>query len=457
LIPASTIAASRADLARLAPSRAFGAVVGALALALASAPAQAKLGDGIKVGEGRVKLGVDSDARFDSLAGIGNYGANGSGTVANPGDLIWRTRGVLQFDVPGEVLRATATANVDWNQYLGVVAATRPLSFLGASANAAVGMNPNGALGFDASGTFIRTDRVTIPNLGIGVLSNQGTLKLRPRWRPGGENGGAIELGASYDFALDAFAPQLSSADARTPVGCQGTPECVANLASGFSSLTNRVGLDAKWRILPRTGFTLEVDYGFRNYLFDLAPPEGGNPVPNVDAQPIRAQLGFGSLLTTKFFFALRAGYAGIVFGKERSGATVPMQNDFIGQAELGLRVNETIQGRLGFLRSLEPIGGAGHFYGSNRVYVDFRAQFARLITLAALSLDLVNYGGTLATRRDQNVVGTFRGDYNFNDWFRVYAGFGAFLRNVDGVSVAGVDAFKYARFEITAGVGSLF
>lgn len=426
--------------------------------ALSARPAEAKLGEGIKVGEGRVRLGVDTDARYDSLAGVGPYGVNGrTGTLDDPGDLIWRLRGVLQYDSPGEVVRSSATANVDWNQYLGLIAATGPLSYLGASVNAAVGVNPNGGLGLDAAGSFTRSDRLSHPGFGIGVLSNQGTFKLRPRWRPGGENGGAIELGASYAFAVDAYSPQLVGQDPRGVIGCQGVPECVANLASGFSSLTNRVGFDAKWRILPKTGFTFEADYGFRNYLFDLAPPAGGNPVQNVEAQPIRAQVGFGTLLSTKFFFALRAGYGGLLLGVDRSGAQVADQHTVIGQAEMGLRINETIQSRIGFLRSLEPIGGEGHFYSSNRVYVDFRAQFARLVTTAAVSVDLIGYGGALAGRSDQNLVGSLRGDYNLSDWLRIYAGAGAFLRNVDGQAVAGVEAFKFARFEITAGVGTLF
>lgn len=414
-----------------------------VALLLVPVAAAARPGDGIRMGPGRLRLGLEVETRYDSQAGSGIYG-----NTTNPADGILVARGSLRLDVPGQKFRANLAGGVDWNNYLGLftpaTGGVSGLSFLGVNLSGGLNVNPEGRGGFDATIGLSRSDRVTNPVFGLGVLGLRATPSVRGRYRPGG---GALEFGLSYQFTADIYSRQTLPDDGKNSKLCTAVAECNPDLAAAFNALTNRVGFDAKWRFLQKTGLTFEADYGLRSYMHGREFIAQNEP-----AQPLRAVLGFGTLLTTRTTFSLRAGYQGMFF----ETAALPSLHTWIGQLELGYRLTETLQTRGGFLRSFDPVGGSLIYFGNNRLYWDMRAQFSRLVLTAQASVDLVGYGGT-SLREDLafNVGG--RGEYNLTNWLRFVLGAGVSTRQVDGVVSTGVSSFTYSRWEITAGVATLF
>lgn len=408
-------------------------------LALAPWPASARPGDGIKMGPGRLKLGVELETRFDSQAGTGAYT-----TVDSPGDLLGVGRGVFQLDAKGQNTTVNLAGGLDWNQYLGLVArGTRGLSFLGADLAGGVYVNPSGKVGLDLTTRLHRSDRVTNPVFGLGVLGLTNENQARVRFRPGG---GAIELGASYRFTADIYARQALPNDPRAPSGlCSADPSCNPDLAAAYNTLGHRVGVDAKWRFLPKTGLTLEADYGRNDYTW------GSEFTTNVGARPIRALAGFGTLLTTRLSFALRAGYQGMIFVND----ALPMLHSWLGQAELGYRLTETFQLKGGFDRSFTPVGGAHVYYVDNRIYGELSTQLSRLVLTARTSVDLIGYGG--GARSDLALTGQLRADLHATNWLRFMLGAGGSARAVSGVAKSADSAYDYGRWELIAGVGTLF
>lgn len=407
--------------------------------ALLPTPAEARLGDGLKVGPGRLHLGVEAEARYDSLVGAGAFGVDNGANELNPGDGIGRLRGTFLLDVPGQNVKINFNGVLDWNQYLGLFVNTSALSYIGASVTGGVSFNPSGALGLDLTETFSRSDRSSNPVFGVGVIGLNNGTRARVRWRPGG---GAIETGLAYDFGADIFSPQVTPAGGATGI-CAQDPSCNPDQAAAFNALSHRFTLDGKWRVLPKTGFSLETSYGFRSYLF------GTEYIANVGVSPLRAMLGFGTLVSTRFSFSVKGGYQGMFF----DNVAVTPVHSWIGQAELGFRLTETFQLRGGFIRSFEPVGGVSHYFNDNRFYVDFRAQFSRLLLSALGSVDVIGFGDGRADFVAS--VGT-RAEYNVSDWFRITGGL-AYMNRVSNESESGESKYTFDRFEISAGLATLF
>jgi len=437
----------------LPPAAVRPGVLAAAALLLLSVPlpAAAKLGDGIKVGPGRLKLGVDADLRFDSNAGFG-FGL----PAATPSPaLVVRGRPAFQLEVPGEDWVARARGGVDWNQYvsLGSAANLAPLSFLGVNVGADASVAQKGAVGVDLSASFVRSDRLALAAIATGGLSNAGDLRGRVRFRPGGgDNGSALEFGAWYNLGFDLFSPQATG----TYAGTCSNPACDPNQISGFSWLANRVGVDAKYRPFPKTGFALEIDSGLRNH-----PYFANNPVPNVDAIPLRATLGFGTLLTTRFFFSVKAGYNGAFFtGANVTRLKSAAEHAFAAQVEGGLRFAEAVEGRLGFLRNMDPTSGDYGSFTTNRGYFDFRGQFAKLTAAAGISADFVAFGlratDTATSQRNDVILALQAGlEYQVVDWMRIVGGvrFGLRQTSETALQLSG----NFMRLDANLGVSTLF
>lgn len=417
------------------------ALVAALVVAL-PVPAAAKLGDGLKVGPGRLRLGIDAEGRYDSMVGAGSFGILGGGdSSANPGDGVGKLRGNLNLDVPGQNYKLTLTGGVDWNQYFGLFVNTSALSFLGANGAFGLNVNPNGAVGFELTDGFSRSDRTTNPIFGLGVISLSNNLRGRLRLKPGG---GALEGGLSFDYIADRFTPQASLADdsGATGVGaCPGNdPTCDPTKARVYNADTLRFGIDGKWRLLPKTGITFESTFALRSY------PNADPSVTNVPATPLRALLGFGTLLTTRLSFNVKAGYQGMFF----SDTAVAALHTWLAQGELGYRLTETLQLRGGYVRSFDPVGGQLIYFGNNRIFGDFRAQFSRLVLAAGASFDVISFGGVL--RQDVAFAVNGRADYNVTDWMRVGGGLAFNTRSSSSGAV-----LPYSRWEASFGVGTLF
>src|SRR5512137_3152465 len=106
---------------------------------LAAVPAQASLGNGIRVGgnDGRLHPFLDMELRYDS-----NTAFFYTPALANGGDLILHVRPGLSLNVPGETVVLDFKGALDWAQYFGVNdASTKDLSNLYANADLSLGFN----------------------------------------------------------------------------------------------------------------------------------------------------------------------------------------------------------------------------------------------------------------------------------------------------------------------------
>lgn len=412
----------------------------ACALCLLPALAQARAGDGLKMGPGRLKLGVDVETRYDSQAGTGTYG-----NTRNPGDLIGVARAVARLDVEGSSARVNLSGGLDWNEYFGLMTrTTKGLSFLGATLEGGVFFNPAGRVGLELTTALDRSDRVGNPVFGLGVLGLRNVDKARLRVTPGG---GTLEMGVFYEFTADLYTRHALPQDPRSASGlCAEDPTCNPDLAAAFNTLGHRVGVDAKWRFLPKTGLTLEADYGRSDYTY------GSEFFPSAGARPVRALAGLGTLLTTRLSFALRGGYQGMFFVDD----VLPATHSWLGQAELGYRLTETFRVLVGFDRSFTPVASDLAYFVDNRVYGEFAAQFSRLVLTARASGDLIGYGGGSA-RTDFAFMGNLKGEFHATNWLRFMLGAGLSSRSVFSIAVPIGSAYSYSRWELVAGVGTLF
>ena len=412
-----------------------------LAAVTAAPGAEAKLGEGFKIGPGRLKLGLELSGRYDSMAVGGS--ASGSGTtIDNPGDGIGLARGTFALDVPGEFFTAKLSGGIDWNQYLGLNADTSGFSFLGANITGGLNVNPKGSYGLDVTENLTRSDRTNNPVFAVGVLGLSSSTKMRGWGKPGG---GAIEFGLNYELGLDVYSAQVAALNGATYKSCpDGDLTCNPEQASAFNAMLNRVGFDAKWRLLPKTGVTLEANYGWKSYL-------AGSAVASAqDASPLRVFAGFGTLLTTRLTFNVKLGYGAVLFSG--GGAT---RHNFLAQTEVGYRFTEQLSGRIGYSRFDEPVSSAALYYSDDRAFMEFRGQFNRFVATATASLDYLGYGGTQADRKDFNVGVTGLGEYHFNDWLLANLRLGLSARSTSLSS--GSSAYDYVRWEGGLGAAVLF
>ncbi len=430
---------------RAASARAVAAV--ALAgVFFAGSAARANLGDGLKFGPGRLKLGLEAGARYDSMAAVGLVGATG-GNLANPGDGIGLLRGAFDLSVPGDAAKLTLIGNLDWNQFLDTVANLSAFSFFGANVAGSAEFNPQGAFGVDVQEALDRSDRTDNPLFGVGVLGLSNTTSVRARERPGG---GAIEIGESYAFGADIYSSQTGVTANDRYAACEAAdPTCNPAFASAYNALSNTVGLDAKWHLFPKTGFTLEASYGWQSYLY------GALNAGTQAASPLQVIAGFGTLLNTRFTFAVRAGYGGIFF------ASAPALQGVIGQAEVGYRVSETFSLRGGYQRSNKPVAGHALYFQDDRGYAELRGEFNRLVVTADASLDFIGYGSDAATanpRTDTGLTGDLEADYHLNDWLKLTSRLEVSGRSVaNAPEVSSSLGYDYNRWEFGVGVATLF
>lgn len=391
------------------------------------------------MGPGRLKLGVDLETRYDSEAGRGHYGA-----LMDPGDAVGLLRVVALLDADTPSTRVNLSGGLGWNHYFGAfTSATSGLSFLEAKILGGVAFNPKGKLGVDLTTNLDRSDQIANPVFGLGVLGLRNTTRARLRYRPGG---GTLDMGAFYEFAADIYSRHVLPTDPRSASGlCSSDPTCNPDLAAAFNTLGHKVGVDAKWRFLPKTGLSLEVDYGTRDYTY------GTEFIANASTQPLRALAGFGTLLTTRLSFSFRAGYQALFYTAE----AIPSVHSWLGQAELGYRLTETFQVTAGYDRTFTPVGTALLFYVDDRGYVDFKAQFSRLVLQARLQGDLISYGG--GPRTDLAFAATAGAEYHLTNWLRFMLGGAVYARGVSNIPQSADSAYDYTRWEAKAGVGTLF
>ena len=421
------------------PDRRWLAVAVAATVVGFSRPASAALGDGLEIGPGRLHLGVDLNLRYDTAAAAG-FSSSGSN-----GDLFLMAGGKFQLDVNSDNVFVNFGGAVDWNQYLGVITNDRVLSFVSATAKGEVDINKNRPIGLDITEYFGRSDQTTNPVFGLGVIALTDMTKLRLRFRPGG---GAIEVGLSGEFDAGVYNAQVP-APAGSAVVCANNPSCNPNLASAFDSVQIRGGLDGWWRFLPKTGILFELLAARQIYTTNASS------IGDLDATTVLANIGFGTLITTRLSFSVKVGYDGLFFAKGNVAYTkVPID----GQAEFGYKFTDAIFARVGYQRLFTPVGGADVWYGDDRIYLE--------MTYRAASYLSFNLGGTAdflafgTGRSDQAYGGTLTGDWMAMAWLHITAGIFASDRQSTGepgVALSSVSEYTYNRYIFNLGAYALF
>src|SRR5262249_5136193 len=154
------------------------------ALLLAPLAAQAD-GPGVALSdEARMHFFLETELRYDSLAGQGGIGSP-TGPTIEPADLILHIRPGVKADEQGTACAFNGTSNIDYVAYTGWLAPTHDLSYLGATAQLGLDIAKTGPVGFSVSEAFSRTDHTTNPSLGIGSITDANDLGARLAFRPG--------------------------------------------------------------------------------------------------------------------------------------------------------------------------------------------------------------------------------------------------------------------------------
>jgi hypothetical protein len=284
-----------------------------LMLLAAAVPAQAALGNGIRVGgaEGRLHPFFEMELRYNS-----NLATYFQSVQANTqgGDLILHLRPGLLLAVPGENVAVDLRAMLDWAQYFGTQdTLSKDLSSLYATVSLGVGFNRKGQLGLELDEKFTRSNQPTVYSIAAGIISNRNDLSLAAPWRPGG---GALTLTLGGDWAVESFEAFKSAQICGTTVSPFCVPAHIADL--GFNNLG--VGLGVNWRFLPKTSALLDLSW------FDRIP---NSTRYSIAGTGMRVQAGLSGLVTSHLAATVKGGY-GTTLGLTLDPLAVP-QADLSG------------------------------------------------------------------------------------------------------------------------------
>jgi hypothetical protein len=379
-------------------------------------------GNGFKVGDGRLHPFLDLETRVDS--GAGYFPPPGSTSPEDlPSDLggefIFHIRPGFKLEVPSPRLALNLTAQADYLLYSGLLTpASKSASHLQGMADLSARFNPEGVLGVELTDHFTRSDRTRTAAVGAGVLSLYNELRLNVPFRPGG---GAIEITPEASWAVEFF----ESLGALRPVGCtEGVCDPVALETFDYNNV--RLGLDGRWRFLPKTALVVDTDFDLRSYF--------GGTTPN--AQLMRAMVGLAGLVSPKISVTAKAGW-GQNFGASGGGT-------FLAQLEGTYLMSPTMTFKGGYLRTLEPVS-AYSLFRDDRGYVEGRALFGgKLAVHGAVAYDLLSFASATAPRSDNILTVDVGPEYQFRPWLVGAAGY---TLNTRSSSVTG-SGINYTRHE---------
>lgn len=380
----------------------------------ASAPAlaadAAPSAPGLRIGEGRLHPFLNAIAEYDSLTG---YYAGG----APVGDLLFTPRAGLDFQLSTNSVDANLKGYGEYLLYTGLLsggAATR-LSRFQANVLLDTGFNKDGAVEVRFADAFTRNDRTQNAAVGVGVLSLFNEARLAVPIHPGGR---ALEITPKVAFGLELFDPLLPG----TIPNCTQAV-CDPNQVRLMNYWNLNFGLNARWKFLPKTAVTVDVQFDWRNYL---------TPSANHVGQVFRAQAGLVGLISPRITVTALAGYGG-----DFANAV----NTFIANAEVGYIPTEQIKVSAGYLRTVQPVPYYGT-YGDDRGYLNGRLGLlsGRLtFTLGATFDSFIYYTAGRTARSDQLVGGTFSAGFDVVSWFAVSVGYNLSWRQ-STLSSAGVN-----------------
>jgi hypothetical protein len=264
----------------------------AVALLVAAGPAQATLGNGIRVGgaDGRLHPFVELELRYDS-----NAAAFYQPYLSSAGDLILHLRPGLLLTVPGDSLAVDMRAALDWAQYFGITdSATKDLSNLYADFSLGLGFNRKGQVGLELDEKFTRSNQPYSYSVASGVVSNYNDLLVKVPWRPGG---GALTLALAGGWAIESY-EAFKTYQVCGP--STGNPFCNSAYLSDLGYNHFSAGLGANWKFLPKTAALLDLSW------FDRVP---NSTLYSLGVSGMRVQAGASGLVTSHLAATLKAGY----------------------------------------------------------------------------------------------------------------------------------------------------
>lgn len=235
---------------------------------------------------------------------------------------------------------------------------------VGANADAALTINPQGPFGGRLFGTLIRTiqpSNLSDTSAAYNRIHIQGGTEVM--WLPGG---GLFDwrLGYQYDTVLFE--------------------------ESQFESLNNNthtINTRGRWRFLPRTAFMFDASTAFTSY------SDSGAPAYLLDSNPIQARVGLNGLMSNQLALLAMIGW-GTTF---TSGGGVPVENfdSVIAQTQLtfyptpapglsdSMREASLTLSKIsvGYIRDFHN-SYFGSYYGRDRGYLSASYFFAQRVLL---------------------------------------------------------------------------
>ncbi|MCY1045009.1 hypothetical protein OV208_27090 [Corallococcus sp. bb12-1] len=383
-------------------------------------------GNGIKVGNGRLHPTLDLETRLDS--GVGYFRDQGTGPLSPDlsGELALHVRPGLMLDVPSQKLALSLRGNLDYVAYTGLLTAgSSAASYLGGQADLALRFDPEGTLSVEVGDQLTRSDRTRQVALGAGILSLYNEARVRAQWKPGG---GALELTPALVYAMEFFEP-LGGLPA---VGCTEA-ECDPLAASQFNYGNLRLGVEGRWRFLPKTALVADTGLTYRGYFNDTTTPS---------AALLHAMAGVAGLVSPRITLTAKAGWSQNL-GAGGGGTVVAM-------AEGTYLWGPTLTLKGGYLRAFEPVAAYGTFR-DDRIYAEARSLMgARLALHAAGAVDFLSFAGD----RGDTVVSLDLGpEYQLRPWLMGSAGYMLTSRS----SSLEASGLNYTRNEVYARLSATY
>ena len=354
--------------------------------------------NGIKFGEGRLHPYFDYEMRYDTAAGYFDYGGNTG--VLRP-EAITHFRPGLSLDAPMARSTINLDANVDYLWYTGLVTpGSSSASRLDAFADGSASLNQDGAVEFDIGDRFVRSDRTANAGAGVGVISLFNEARVGLPLRPGGR---ALEITPNGAFSFESF-KSISSA---APAGCDpADPNCQPGSVANLNYQNLQLGLDARWRFLPKTALTFESRLDTRSYAVSAVNPS---------ALVARGYLGMAGLISAKVATVFKIGW---VQDFHSTGL-----HTVGGRAEVDYLMSETSNVKVGVLREGLPVPVYGT-YLDNRAYLEANFLLQGRLTLHGYaSLDRLSfYSGS--NRADTTAMIDLGPEYQLTKWLIGAAGY---------------------------------
>lgn len=372
---------------------------------LAQAQQSPPLGNGFKVGDGRLHTSFDLEARYDSAAGYFPPPDNVERTYVTDklsGEALLHVRPGVWLEVPGSKVAVDFKGDVDYVHYTGLLTrdstATSHIEGLG---DLKLTFSPDSPVSVEVGDHFQRSDRTTSVALGAGVLSLFNELRLGVPLRPGG---GAITVTPQIAWGMEFFKPL----GGLFPAGCTD-PVCDPKAVNQFQYNNLRASVQGRWAFLPKTAVVVDGDFNYRTY------PYGGTP----DALLLHAMGGLAGLLTQKIALTLKAGW-GQDFGSTSHGA-------LLAQADVTYMMTQTLTLKGGYVRTLEPVANL-QLFRDDRGFLEAQMLLGGRLTLrGTTSLDFLAFE---EGRRDTVYQLSLGPQYQFQRWLVVGAGYLLGLRS---------------------------